>query len=260
MAQLVPGPGQVDANLERLVALLDEHPDVDLAAFPELFLGGYDLATVAELAVPVEDPVVLRIREAAARRSTAVVAGFAERTADGRIANAAMVIDADGRLAAVHRKTHLFGAEEGAFTRGETLHVVDLAGVRVAPLICFEMEFPEPARAAARAGAEVLVTIAANMAPYGADHELASRARALDNRLPHVYVNRAGDEAGLEFEGGSQAIACDGTVLAGADAGVGRGETIVVAEVVVGAPVADGAVDYLRHGRAELPVALVAGA
>jgi predicted amidohydrolase len=83
-------------------------------------------------------------------------------------------------------------------------------------MICFDMEFPECARALALAGADLLVTASANMAPFYADHLLASRARALDNRLAHLYVNRVGAEAGLRFVGGSRAIASDGTVLADA--------------------------------------------
>ena len=41
------------------------------------------------------------------------------------------------------------------------------------------------------------------MEPFYADHLIARQARALDNRLPHLYVNRCGGEAGLEFVGGS---------------------------------------------------------
>ena len=47
-------------------------------------------------------------------------------------------------------------------------------------------------RALALAGAELLVTASANMEPFGPDHEIATRARALENRLPHVYVNAIG--------------------------------------------------------------------
>jgi predicted amidohydrolase len=58
------------------------------------------------------------------------------------------------------------------------------------------------------------VTIAANMEPYGADHELVGRVRALDNRRAHVYVNLVGDEGDLRFVGGSQVVAAGRQVLA----------------------------------------------
>jgi predicted amidohydrolase len=39
----------------------------------------------------------------------------------------------------------------------------------------------------------MLVTISANMEPFGPDHDTAARARALENGLPHLYVNLVGE-------------------------------------------------------------------
>jgi predicted amidohydrolase len=249
LAQLAPAPRDPDANAARVARALRERPDADLAVFPELFLGGYTLARLDELALPADAAPLTAIADAAAATGTAVVVGFAERLTDG-VANAAACFDADGTLAGVYRKTHLFGAEAEAFTAGDEQLVVPLTGALVAPLICFDIEFPEPARAAVRAGAEVLVTPSANMAPYWADHELASRARALDNRVAHLYANRVGSESGHRFVGGSRAIAPDGAVLV--EASEEHEELLVMA---VGRPERpDAAVDYLRHARGELPV------
>jgi predicted amidohydrolase len=76
------------------------------------------------------------------------------------------------------------------------------------------MEFPEHARTLARAGAELLLTASANMEPYYIDHQIASQARALDNRLPHLYCNHVGEEAGLRFVGGSRVVRADGNIEA----------------------------------------------
>lgn len=248
LAQLAPAPRDVDANAERVVRTLREQPDADIAVFPELFLGGYTLGRLDELAVAPDAAPLQAIAEAAAATATAVVVGFAERQAGG-VANAAACFGADGALEGVYRKTHLFGAEARAFMAGGEQLVVPLAGALAAPLICFDIEFPEPARAVARAGAELLVTPSANMEPYWADHELASRARALDNRLPHVYVNRVGSESGHGFVGGSRAVGPDGTVLA--ELSRDREEVRVVAVERAGA---SAELDYLKHARGELPV------
>ncbi|HST43461.1 MAG TPA: nitrilase-related carbon-nitrogen hydrolase, partial [Conexibacter sp.] len=149
-------------------------------------------------------------------------------------------------------KTHLFGAEAEAFAAGDELLVVELAGRRVAPLVCFDVEFPEPARALARAGAELLATLSANMEPYGPDHALAARARALDNRLPHVYVNRVGGEGGHRFVGGSAAIGADGAALAE----LGEGVATATAELPLGVA-DDPLVNYLEHLRDDLVVKAV---
>jgi (R)-amidase len=243
LAQLASTPGDTGANAARAVSAIAAHPDVELAVFPELFLGGYDLRLLETTARPVDCPELAAIAAAAASAATAVVVGFAERTADGRIANSLACFDADGSLAGVYRKLQLFDAEAQAFEPGVDLRVVQLAGTRVGLLTCFDVEFPELARALACAGAELLVTPSANMHPFTLDHELASRARALENRLPHLYVNAVGSPNGLRLVGHSRSIDAAGVVLADAPS---EDETLLV--VTVGsAGGGDDRVDYLRH-------------
>ena len=252
LVQSAPQPGEPAANAEAIRAALAAHPGAELAVLPEMFLTGYDLPAAAERAITPDDAALALVRDAAREAGTAVVAGFAERLPGGALANSVACIDADGRSVATYRKTHLFGRESDVFTAGERLLVVELAGRRIGILNCFDVEFPEPARALARAGAELLVTVAANMDPYGPDHQLAVRARALDNRLAHVYVNRTGSEAGVGFVGESLAVAPDGRpVLA-----LGRIADAAAVDLDLGAS-PPAAVDYLRHVRPELPVELV---
>jgi (R)-amidase len=243
LAQLASTPGDTAANAARAVSAIVAHPEVELTVFPELFLGGYDLRLLETTARPIDCPELAAIAAAAASATTAVVVGFAERTADGGIANSLACFDTDGSLAGVYRKLQLFDAEAEAFEPGDDLHVVNLAGVRVGLLTCFDVEFPELARALACAGAELLVTPSANMHPFTLDHELASRARALENRLPHLYVNAVGSPNGLRLVGHSRSIDAAGVVLADAPS---DDETLLV--VTVGpAGADDDRVDYLRH-------------
>jgi predicted amidohydrolase len=242
LAQMASVPGSPRTNAERAAAALAAYPEADIAVFPELFLGGYELSRLADSARPADSAELRTIAEAADAVSTAAVVGFAERNADGTLSNSAACIDRDGSLATVYRKTQLFGAERDAFRPGDALVIVRLAGLAVAPLVCFDIEFPEPARQLARAGAELLVTASANMEPFGPDHELATRARALENRLPHLYVNGVGTIGGLRLVGLSRSVGPSGDVLAEA----GAEEELLVAPV--GRPGADDErVDYLRH-------------
>ena len=214
LAQLASVPGQTEANAARVVEILGAHRDVEIAVFPELFLGGYDLSQVGQSARSPDSPELQSIAAAAAAASTAVVVGFAERAEDGSFFNSVACIDRDGSLAGLYRKRRLFGSEPDAFQAGDEHRVVRLAGLAVGPLICFDVEFPEPARELAAAGAELLVTASANMAPFGPDHEAATRARALENRLPHLYTNGVGAIGGFQLVGGSRSLDASGVVLA----------------------------------------------
>ncbi|MHB1538517.1 MAG: carbon-nitrogen hydrolase family protein [Solirubrobacteraceae bacterium] len=253
LAQLAPADGDLQRNLERLESVLAGHR-VELAVFPELFLQGCDLQRARELALHPQGGALVRVRAAAAGARSAVIVGFAERLADGRVANSAALIDAAGALLAVHRKAHLFGdGEHATFTEGQELLVVSLAGRRVGPLVCFDVEFPEPARELVRAGADLLVTIAANMAPYGDEHELAARARSLENRCSQLYVNRVGSHGQTRFLGGSMAIDASGR---GTPAR-GGGEQLLEVEVPVAWADVGSDIDYLEHARRQLPVRAV---
>ncbi|MCD6728379.1 MAG: hypothetical protein LT070_14215 [Solirubrobacteraceae bacterium] len=252
LVQAAPTPGDLSANAARAAEIVRSAPDVDLVLLPELYLGGYDLEAARRHAVAVDDPVLEPLRAAAEQAGTAVLIGMAERLPDGAAANSLLAIDERGRTAAVYRKTHLFGGEPGVFEPGDELVVVPLAGRRLGLLICFDIEFPEPARALAHAGADVLVAAVANMDPYERDHELASRARALDNRLPLLYANRVGRESGLTFVGRTRAVSPDGEVVAQA----GRdGEELLTVDVPP-MTVGDELVDYLAQVRDDLPVSV----
>jgi predicted amidohydrolase len=212
LAQLDAVPGSEERNAARAVALLHEHPDARLAVFPELYLGGYWPALRDGEGAQAR-AALAQIADAARETATAVVVGVVGSVPGGHTSSAAC-IDEHGDVVATCHKTCLFGQERDALAIGPPPAVVELAGERIGVLICFDVEFPELARRQAVAGATLLVTVAANMDPYARNHRLHSRARALENGLPHLYVNRVGREGDTVFAGGTRAIDAHGEVHA----------------------------------------------
>ena len=215
LAQLSPRLRQTKANIETMGRIVAEHPEADLVVFPELFLSGYTLTDIEGLAVHLDGPELKMIADMARESSTALMFGTPERVSGG-IANSAFCVDEQGTIAAVYRKVQLYGGEESdAFVAGNELLIVELCGLKMGLMICFDIEFPEVARALARAGAEMLITISANMEPFGNDHAVFLSARALENGLPHAYVNQVGPgEKNLIFVGGSTVVSPDGEIYA----------------------------------------------
>ncbi|ORA13296.1 hypothetical protein BST14_15565 [Mycobacterium arosiense ATCC BAA-1401 = DSM 45069] len=247
LVQESPVARDVDANVRRIRALLNRNPDSDIAVFPELFVTGYQTDRPAELALGIDSTSVSAIRRACAESETAFVGGYLERGAGGRVHNSMLVVGAGGEIAGNYRKTHLFGVESSAFDAGGELACIDVASARLAPMICFDMEIAEVARTLAFQRPDVFIVIAANMAPFYEDHLVASRARALDNRIPLVYVNRTGSESGFDFTGGSRVVDPSGRVVAD----LGCGQRVRAVDVTLRRdPPAQ--VDYLRHLRPEL--------
>lgn len=186
-----------------------------IVVFPELFLTGYNLGRALEgLAEPLDGPSVLALKRIAAKHGTALVVGLPERR-HGALWNAAVVIDRQGQLRGAYRKIHLFGeTEPRLFRRGDALCVVDVDGLKVGVAICYDIEFPEMARALVRAGADVICVPTANMEPYREVPTTLVRARALENGVPVVYANLSGQEGDLTYTGLSGIVGPDGIDLA----------------------------------------------
>ena len=212
LAQLSPRLRRTSENVETMVKTIEERPEADLVSFPELFMSGYTTTGLEELAVEPEGPEIGRISRAAKDNSTAVVFGAPERFGGG-YANSAVFVDRNGDVAGIYRKAFLFGSEREAYVPGDELLVVDLGGSKAGLMICFDVEFPEAARALAQAGADLLLTISANMDPFGRDHHVFCTSRALENGLPHAYVNQTGTGEEFTFVGGTMAVSADGDIL-----------------------------------------------
>ncbi|MHB1554740.1 MAG: nitrilase-related carbon-nitrogen hydrolase [Acidimicrobiales bacterium] len=256
VAQLAPRTHDVGANVREACRLVSEHPDADLAVFAELYLQSYALKGIEPIDVHAADGPLDALSDCARRHGTALVVGAAIRETAGApgMANAALCIDEEGNLAAVYRKVHLFDAERRLFSPGDEYVVVTLAGVAVGLLICYDLDFPEAARTVAAAGAELLVTVSANMDPYASDHALYARARAVENRIPHVYVNAVGQEGRLRFCGGSTVADMTGRAVAALS---GYQPAVRLVTVPLRPDPADPRPDYLAERRVEVPARVV---
>ncbi|WP_166177904.1 nitrilase-related carbon-nitrogen hydrolase [Rubrobacter tropicus] len=224
LAQPTPKLRDVEGNVEKARGVLSRHAGADLVVFPELFLSGYTTRGVDGLSLDLDGPEVGEVARLARENGAAVIFGVPERVSGG-VANSAVCVDRTGRVVGSYRKTHLFGDERGAFVAGDELMMVELDGIKTGLLICFDVEFPEVARSLALAGADLLVTISANMDPFGRDHDVFATARALENGLTHLYVNQVGPGEVFTFAGGTMAVSADGERLA--QAGPSEGEVEV---------------------------------
>jgi predicted amidohydrolase len=254
LAQLRPALRDTTQNLETMRRVVGEHADADLVVFPELFLSGYTTSKPEELALDLDGSDVDTVARLAEENSTAVIFGAPERVS-GEIANSAICVDRAGNIAGSYRKAHLFGDEQDAFAAGAELLVVDLGGVRAGLMICFDVEFPEVARSLAKAGANLLVTVSANMDPFGRDHDVFAIARALENGVPHLYVNQVGRGEAFAFAGGTMIVSADGDRLA--EAGTAK-ERVIRCQLNPSARRVerpeDLRPDYLKEMRGTLPV------
>ena len=224
--------GDVAANLARVDERAAEAAaaGAQLLITPEMFLTGYELGDeTAAAAARAAEEVLPGAAAVARRHGVALLVGLPELDAAGRVVNSAVLLDERGEVVGRHVKTHLFGAaEREQFTPGERgVTLVDLHGVRIAVLICYDVEFPEVVRAAAAAGAHLVAVPTAQMEPFSFVAETVVRTRAWENQVHVAYANHTGSERTLSYVGRSSVVAPSGQVLAAAV----DGDALLVADV-----------------------------
>ena len=220
-----------------------------IVCLQELFRSQYfcqeENAALFDLAEPVPGPTTDSFARLARELQVAIIGSVFERRAAGVYHNTALVIDADGSLLGIYRKMHIPDDpgyyEKYYFTPGDLgFPCFDTRFARVAPLICWDQWYPEAARLAALAGAQVLFYPTAigwhpaEKARDGAAQfdawRTIQRAHAIANGLYVAAVNRVGyegpPETGIEFWGGSFVVDPFGKLLA--EASHDREETFVV--------------------------------
>jgi predicted amidohydrolase len=136
------------------------------------------------------------------------------------------------------------------FRAGESLPaVIELDGIRVGLLICYDVEFPETVRLLALQGVDLVAVPTALMEPFEVVVRTIVPARAVENQVFLAYANRCGREGNLRYCGLSCVVGPDGADLVRA----GRGEELVFADLHLDSLRAARMLSpYLRDRRPEL--------
>jgi predicted amidohydrolase len=223
----------VSKNLARMIDRLRETTAAGarLTIFPECALCGYCFGSLEEarpFAQAIPGPATETMREACAELGCYAIFGMLER--DGaKLYNAAVLVGPTGLIGS-YRKVHLPYLGIDMFTSfGDRPFAVHNAGeLRIGMNICYDAAFPEASRALAILGAD-LIALPTNWPP-GAQCTAASviNARALENAVYYIAVNRVGSERGFDFIGRSKIVDPSGQTLAESR---GLGEEILHAEI-----------------------------
>ena len=164
-----------------------------------------------ELAKPLgENPAVNHFRKVARELDVVLPVSFFERAGNTQF-NSVAVIDADGEILGVYRKTHIPDglpyAEKFYFTPGDTgFKVWNTRYGRIGVGICWDQWFPETARSLALLGAEILLfpTAIGSEPTLGKDSRVHWRnvmvGHAAANMMPVIASNRIGKETEEESE------------------------------------------------------------
>ena len=245
----------VQENINKAEKMVKEAADngANIILLPELFERQYFCQEKRydyyNYALPLEkNPAVNRFKEVAKELGVVIPVSFYERDID-RLFNTVAMIDADGSVLGIYRKTHIpddhFYQEKFYFTPGDSgFKVFDTRFGCIGVVICWDQWFPETVRCMAVQGAEMLLYPTAIGSEPILDVDSNSHWRrvmqghAAANLMPVVAANRigvetvepckenAGQSSSLDFYGCSFIADATGDIIASAK----QEETILYGE------------------------------
>ena len=220
------------ANLKRMSAALETTTTEGawLTVFPECTTTGYCFDSLEEaktVAEPIDGRTMAEVVQLCGKFETRIIYGFLESVGE-KIFNSLALVDSTGVLG-TYRKVHLpFLGVDRFTTPGDCFDVVSLPQIRIGMNICYDSSFPEAARVLALKGAD-LICLPTNWPPTsGRTSEFIPNARALENHVYFMAINRIGTERGFQFIGNSKICDPGGAELASA---MHDGEAILYAEI-----------------------------
>lgn len=209
-------------TVRRLLAAAAPAPGT-LVALPEMFATGFSM-NAAAIADPPDGPACQFLSTTARAFGITLLAGLATLGPDGRPRNQALVFSPEGHLVASYSKIKLFtpGGEPSHYTPGTVPVAFTLADWTIAPLICYDLRFPELFRQTAARQRPELFVVVANWPEKRLHHWVRLlQARAIENQAFVLAVNRTGRDPYYAYAGRSLVVDPQGEILA--DAGSAEG-------------------------------------
>ncbi|MBE7710911.1 MAG: hypothetical protein E7Z92_02090 [Cyanobacteria bacterium SIG31] len=190
-----------EKNIEKVERLLEtnlSNKSADLVFLPEVWTCGWDCQAFEKLFEDIETAKsVLMLKKIAKKYGVNIIGGsFIQKKSNGALTNTCPIINRDGELVCTYDKNHLYsyyGCDEGKYiTMGDSPVMVVLDGVKIGLSICYDIRFPELYRAYRKAGADILV----NMAAWGAEKRIPwdsmTTSRAVENQTYFVALTQTG--------------------------------------------------------------------
>lgn len=222
LAQINTTVGDLEGNRRKIAFFASRavRAGAHIVVFPELTLTGYPPEDLLLKKHFIDDNLRTLKTIIPSIKKIAAVIGFVDRDKKGYLYNAAAVIT-NGKLKGVYHKNNLpnYGVfdEKRYFTKGENVKIFDYNGASFAVNICEDIWSDNgPCRAAAKAGAKILLNLSAS--PYHAgktqEREKVLALCAKKNRASVLYCNLVGGQDELVFDGASLVFGPNGKVVA----------------------------------------------
>lgn len=232
--------GDKKANFHKIMDLIHNNikKGTDIIVLPEVWNVGWKPSEFESSAEDLDNSETIKfLSEIAQKYNVNIIGGSiiseqrtvnSERNDLSSLYNTCPVINRNGKLIATYDKMHLFsyyGCNEGKFIEnGKNPVLIDIDGIKIGLTICYDLRFSEIYRAYRKAGADLLINMAAWPMTRAIHWEALTKARAIENQCFMVALTQSGLIEGNDYNlGHSRIIDYNGEVTSEIKNDVGEG-------------------------------------
>lgn len=196
----------ISRSLGILKSLNNSKLKPDIVCFPELFTTGYDLKYAKEHSEPIPGPTIEKIAEIS--KGNYIVIGSILEIKNGNYYNTAFILSKDGKIIGKYSKIQLFSpmSEKKWLKAGDkisTFSIPELSDLKIGIAICYEIRFPEIFRIMALNDVRIIFIPSEFPTPKREVWITLNKARAIENQVFIIGINRVGDGSSDHFFGSS---------------------------------------------------------
>ena len=200
---------KIESKIKSCVTQSENDNHTHIICLPELVTTGFALKNYKKLAEAIpEGRTTKHLQQWALEHSVYITTSYIEEER-GQYFNSAVIVNPNGELIHKYRKIHLFPIkpmnESEYFSSGEIPKptVIDIEGMIFGTLICFDVRYPEISRRLALDGVDCIIYLAEFPRPRDDVWLYLLKARAIENQIFVVGVNRVGGNEQIEYFGKS---------------------------------------------------------
>jgi predicted amidohydrolase len=219
--------GNIKYNIEKIKNYLNRiyRENVDLICFPELSVYGYDYNLINQNCK--NNNAYKKLNNILRDLSLKVPILIGNPSVKDDKIYDSVVIFKDGEIDFSYNKMHLWDSERSFFEDGKDIDIYDFNGFKIGVGICADIGFPELSRIMAIKEADILIFPSAWAAPYEGLWQLMLRARAAENQVYTIGVNRVGEGKGIKYCGFSTFVNPSGEI----EESIENGEGIMICNI-----------------------------
>ena len=201
----------LNKNLYHFEGVISKISDTDIILLPEMFNTAF-CPKSTHLAETMEGETISWMKKISKNKNCAI-SGTLMIEENGKVYNRLLWISKEGDIL-TYDKSHLFSLvkENKSITKGETRLIVEIAGWKICPLICYDLRFPVFSRN--NVDYDILIYLANWPIKRIDAWNTLLKARAIENQAYTIGVNRVGEDGNkIPFNGHSKVFDAFGKEL-----------------------------------------------